>query len=142
MMNIAEQLRIAGVVVIEGRAGIGLTVGVDGIDVLATGTGQSHEGADDINNIVTPARAVAYIERDGRVWLLADGPVMPGPAVVYLAQYRDAPTVEQGDVLDVLVAVLGDVYGLSAPNPASDALDGDIGAVEDSEEDDSEEDEG
>lgn len=125
-MNIADELRTAGLVVIEGRSGIGVTANVTGIDVLATVTGQSHEGADDLNNIVMPARAVAYIERTGRVWLLQDGPVQPGPAVVYLAQYRDEPTDEQADSLAVLSAVLEDAYGLSTPEPALDAANGEL----------------
>lgn len=133
-MNIAEELQTAGLVVIEGRSGIGVTTNVTGIDVVATGTGQSHEGADDLNNIVMPARAVAYIERGGRVWLLQDGPVMPGPAVVYLAQYRDDPTEAQADSLAVVLAVLGDVYGLSTPEPSPDAVDGDTEAANDSSE--------
>ena len=125
MMSVADQLRTASVVVIEGRGGIGMTVGVAGIDVTPTDTGKSHEGADDLNSIVMPARGVAYIERGGRVWVLADGPVIPGPAVVYLAQYRDDPTEAQADSLAVVLAVLGDVYGLDAPAPVADTADGD-----------------
>lgn len=127
-MSIADELRTAGLTVIEGRPGIGQTNAVSSIDVVATGTGKSHEGADDINNVVSPARGVAYVERSGRVWLLADGPVMPGPAVVFQAQYRDDATDEQTDATAVAVAVLGAVYGLSAVEDGSNALDGEIGA--------------
>lgn len=125
-MTIADELRTAGLVVIEGRAGIGRTFGVPGVDVVATGTGKSREGADDINNIVAPARGVAYVERSGRVWLLADGPVNPGPAVVFQAQYRDEEIAEQADAVAVVVAVLGDVYALSATDGHSNASDGDL----------------
>ena len=125
-MSIADELRTAGLVVIEGRAGIGRTIGVSSVDVMATGTGKSHEGADDINNVVTPARGVAYVERSGRVWLLADGPVNPGPAVVFQAQYRDEEVAEQADAVAVVVAVLGAVYELSAVEDGFNALDGEI----------------
>lgn len=129
LMNIASQLRLAGLTVIEGRAGIGRTFGVAGIDVLATKTGSSHEGADDINDIVVPARAVAYIERSGRVWLLADGPVDVGSnAVVYVASYKGDPTDSQTDSLAVVLAVLGDAYALDASDDDSDAVYGDVEA--------------
>tara|TARA_R110000823_G_scaffold1464_1_gene5659 strand:+ start:3495 stop:3911 length:417 start_codon:yes stop_codon:yes gene_type:complete len=138
-MDIASELRLAGLTVIQGRAGIGHTFGVAGIDVLPTKTGVSHEGADDINNIVAPARAVAYIERSGRVWLLADGPVEPNAnAVVYLATYKGDPTDSQTDPLAVLLAVLGDAYALDTPDSGSNALDGDIEADADEPEGDDE----
>ena len=128
-MDIASELRLAGLTVIEGRQGIGRTFGVADIEVLPTKTGASHEGADDINDIVVPARAVGYIERSGRVWLLADGPVEVGAnALIYLAQYNGDPTEAQADSLAVVLAVLEDTYALDASDVDSNALDGDIDA--------------
>jgi len=126
-MDIASELRLAGLTVIEGRAGIGQTSQVAGIEVLPTKTGAGHEGADDINDIVVPARAVAYIERSGRVWLLADGPLEAGSnALVYLAQYNGDPNESQADSLAVVTAVLGDAYALDASEDDSEAVDDDV----------------
>ena len=128
-MDIASELRLAGLTVIEGRQGIGRTFGVAGIEVLPTKTGVSREGADDINDIVAPARGVAYIERSGRVWLLADGPVEVGAnALIYLAQYNGDPTEAQADSLAVVLAVLEDTYALDTSDVDSNALDGDVEA--------------
>tara|TARA_R110001632_G_scaffold1179_6_gene4804 strand:- start:197 stop:613 length:417 start_codon:yes stop_codon:yes gene_type:complete len=138
-MDIASELRLAGLTVIEGRSGIGRTSQVAGIDVLPTKTGASHEGADDINDIVAPARAVAYIERSGRVWLLAEGPVEVGSnALVYLAQYNGDPNEAQADSLAVVLAVLGDAYALDASDDDSEAVDGDVEADADEPEGDDE----
>ena len=138
-MDIASELRLAGLTVIEGRQGIGYSSGVTGIDVLATKTGASHEGADDINDIVVPSRAVGYIERSGRVWLLADGPVVPASnALIYLAQYNGDPTKAQADSLAVVLAVLEDTYALDGPDVDSVAADGDVEANADEPEADEE----
>jgi len=127
-MSIADELRTAGLDVIEGRP-YGRMTDVGGVDVLSTGTGRSHECADDINNIVTPARGTVYLERSGRVWLLADGPVGSDEnATVFLAQYRDEGSEEQADALAVVLAVLDAAYATASPITASDAVDGEIGA--------------
>lgn len=125
MQSIADELRTAGLTVVEGPAGIGRTDMVPGIETRLTETGEGHQGADDINNLVTPARGVAYVERTGRVWLLADGPVAPAaPALVFVAAYREGNVTEaQNDALAVLDAVLGARYGIPAP----DAGDGEGG---------------
>jgi hypothetical protein len=115
-MSIADDLQTAGLVVIETRRpNIGRTVGVSGVEVRSTNTGRSHEGAGDINNVVKPAGGVAYVERSGRVWLLADGPVGHGPAVVYQAKYRADDELESDEAVAVVVAVLESVYAADAP---------------------------
>lgn len=111
-MSLADDLRTAGVIVIEGRPGRGRPG--NSINVVLTNTGKANEGADDINNIVMPAGAMAYIERSGRVWLLADGPLTPGDSVVYVAAYKAADqTEEQDDAVAVLTALI-------APDPVPD----------------------
>ena len=135
-MSIADDLRTAGLAVVETRRpNIGRTVGVSGVEVRSTGTGKAHEGAADINNVVKPAGVVAYVERSGRVWLLADGPVDPGPAIVFEAQYRDDATDEQADAVQVVLAVLEDHYALTGAPVAPNAAESELEAVEDSEED-------
>jgi len=127
-MSIAEELSTAGLVVIEGRRrGIGRTHNVAAVEVRQTRTGRSHEGADDINSIVKPAGGVAYVERSGRVWLLADGPVKHGPAIVFSAEYRDDATDAQADAISALVSVLSDAYGLL---DVDDAATADVDVVE------------
>ena len=121
-MDIASELRLAGLTVVEGRAGIGRTSNVAGIDVVSTKTGTGYGIAADINDIVAPAGAVAYIERGGRVWLLADGPVdLDSNAVVFMAQQKNSPTDKQKDSLAVVLAVLDAVYAADAPPPAPEA---------------------
>jgi hypothetical protein len=135
-MSIADDLQTAGLVVIETRRpNIGRTADVSGVEVRSTNTGKSHEGAGDINNVVKPAGGVAYVERSGRVWLLADGPTQPGPAVVFEAQYRDDTTDEQADAVQVVIAVLEDHYALTGAPVAPNAVESELQAVEDSEED-------
>lgn len=122
-MDIGDELRTAGLTVITGREGIGRTTDVTSIAVESTKTGQASEGAPDVNDIATPNRAVAYIERSGRVWLLAEGPVEGDTALVYVARYRDGDDLqgEQQDALDVVLAVLGAAYGLDAPGTRKSA---------------------
>lgn len=128
-MDIATQLRLAGLTVVTGREGIGRTTGVDGIESKITGTGASHEGSSDLNDMVIPARAVGYIERSGRFWYLADGPVEGNVAVIFLAAHRaDGITEAQTDALSAVEAVLGDVYGLPGPDGLPDAGDDDLAA--------------
>lgn len=121
-MDIASELRLAGLTVVEGRQGIGRTSNVAGIDVVSTKTGAGYGIAADINDVVSPAGGVAYIERGGRVWLLADGPVDLAPnALVFMAQQKSSPTDNQKDSLAVVLAVLDAVYAADAPPPAPDA---------------------
>jgi hypothetical protein len=116
-MHIADELRTVGLTVIEGRSGIGRTTDVLGIETRATGTGKGEPPADDVNLVAVPNRATAFIERSGRVWLLAAGPVAgQDNAIVYVAAYRESDiNAEQDDALAVLYAVLGDVYGVDPP---------------------------
>ena len=124
-MDIASELRLAGLTVVEGRAGIGRTSNVSAIDVVLTKTGAGSGVAADINNIVSPAKGVAYIERSGRVWLLADGPVdFDSNALVFMAQQKGSPNDNQKDSLAALLAVLEVVYDADAPETVSDAVDG------------------
>ena len=121
-MDIASELRLAGLTVVEGRQGIGRTSNVAGIDVVSTKTGASYGIAADINDVVSPANGVAYIERSGRVWLLADGPVDSAPnALVFMAQQKGSSTDSQKDSLAVVLAVLDAVYAPDAPPPAPEA---------------------
>ena len=127
-MDIASELRLAGLTVIEGRRGIGRTSNVAGIEVVLTKTGP----AADINDIVAPANGVAYIERSGRVWLLADGPVDIGSdAKVFIAQQKGKPNDSQKDSLAALTAVLESVYAAVAPEVVADAVDGELEADQD-----------
>ena len=136
-MDIASELRLAGLTVVEGRAGIGRTSKVAGIDVVPTKTGNAHGVAADINNIVSPAGGVAYVERSGRVWLLADGPVVPdAKALVFVAQQKGSPNDNQKDSLAALLAVLEGVYAAGAPEVVADASNVELEADRgDSEED-------
>lgn len=114
VMSIADELRTAGLSVIEGRSGIGRTVGVSGVVSRITGTAKTVRADSDLNDIVVPARGVAYIERSGRVWLLADGPVVGDEAVVWIAAYRESDiTASQLDSLAAVEAALSAVYALS-----------------------------
>lgn len=128
-MDIASELRLAGLTVVEGQRGRGRTSNVAGIDVVPTKTGIGHGVAADINDIVSPAKGVAYIERNGRVWLLADGPVVPdAKALVFVAQQKGSPNDQQKDSLAVLVAVLESVYVANVSESVSDAVKSEIGA--------------
>ena len=131
-MDIASELRLAGLTVIEGRRGIGRTSNVAGIETVLTKTGADAGVAADINDIVAPANGVAYIERSGRVWLLADGPVDIGSdAKVFIAQQKGKPNESQKDSLAVLTAVLESVYAAVAPEVVADAVDGELEADQD-----------
>jgi hypothetical protein len=131
---LADELRMAGLVVVKGRSGIGRTASVSDIEVRPTGTGKDASPAADVNKVVSPARAVAFVERTGRVWLLANGPQgTDATAVVFLAQYRagdEVPEV-QADALAALLAVLGGLYGLEAPDIPAVAASDDAGDDED-----------
>ena len=139
-MDIASELRTAGLPVISGRSGIGMTFGVTCIETRITESAKAREGADDVNGVVSVEQAVAYVERSGRVWLLADGPIIPSTvAVVYVAAYRDSDVTEaQSEAVDVLLAVLGAAYGLDAQATAPDTGEIEIEADEADETGDSE----
>jgi hypothetical protein len=126
-MSIASELRLAGLTVVEGREGRGQASHVAGIDVVPTKTGVGYGIAADINNIVSPADGVAYIERSGRVWLLADGPLVAGSkALVFVAQQKGSPNDQQKDSLAAVLAILEVVYATDAPESVSDALESEI----------------
>jgi hypothetical protein len=114
MDSIVEELRQAGLTVIAGRTGIGRTYGVVKVESVITASGRSYEGAADLNELVTPSRGVAYVERSGRVWLLADGPVNGSAnAVVFVAAHKAGDIGDkQQDAVDVLTAVLETRYGI------------------------------
>lgn len=113
-MNIAEKLRAAGLVVIEGRS-FGRIEEVEGINVLLTRTGAQREGAEDINGIVAQNRGTFYVERSGRVWMLAQGPVANQThTLIYQAAHTEA-TDEQADATEALIAVLEGVYTMTEP---------------------------
>lgn len=139
-MDIAAELRLAGLTVITGRRGIGRRTGVVGVTSKITGTGQKQEGTSDLNDMVIPSRAVGYIERSGRVWLLADGPVGDAEAaVIYLAAHRaDSVTDAQTDSLAAVEAVLSGVYGLDGADTPPDAGNGDSASTQDASTDDKE----
>lgn len=123
-MSLADDLRTAGLVVVEGRP-FG-SPDASSIDVKITGTGQSLDGADDVNEIVVPRRGQFYVRRSGEVWMLAVGPSDGGAARVFVAAYRDdSITDEQQDALDALLAVLSVAYGLDAPEAGLRPGDGD-----------------
>lgn len=118
-MSLADELRLAGLVVLEGRSGRGQRA--TSISTEITGTGQEREGADDINTLGLNDSAVCYVERSGRVWLLADGPLNGSEtAVVKIAAHRKT-TEAQDDAVAALLAVLGEFYGLDAPKSVPDA---------------------
>jgi len=124
-MDVAAELRVANLVVIPGRTGIGNPSAAQSIERHITGTPKADEGASDLNGIVIPARAVAYIERSGRVWTLADGPVLGNVAVIYVAAYREGDiTDEQNDAAEIVAAVLSVAYDLAAPQTDPNAGDG------------------
>ncbi len=130
-MSIADELRVANVVTIEGRSGRGHTSNVDRIVVEDSGT----TGADpsgDINSLGLIDRAVAYVERTGRVWVLADGPLGSSSEAVVVVGSTGDRTDEQTESLAVLDAVLGAAYGLSGPSTtetAPERLEGDSEAA-------------
>lgn len=112
-MTITEQLREAGLTVADGSRPYGRTTDVDGIDVVLTKTGADDQGTVDLNDIVIPARGAFYIERSGRVWRLADGPVGDDrSAKVFVAAHReDTVTEEQAAALETLLSTLDGIYG-------------------------------
>lgn len=118
-MDIGDELRTAGLTVITGTPGIGHKA--ESLVTKITGTGVARGGAQDLNEIVTPARGVVYVERDGRVWLLADGPVAEDvEAMIWVAAYRvEDITDKQHDTLAVVEAVLSAAYGIDGPEPRS-----------------------
>lgn len=114
-MSLADDLETANVAVVKGRRRIGRPASA--VEFVLTNTGKSNEGADDVNNIAMPARATAYVERSGRVWVLADGPVSPGPAVVYVAAYKTKDQTEaQNDSIAVISALIGSA-DIAEPEP-------------------------
>lgn len=117
---IAEKLRAANIVVIEGRP-VGRTTGVQSIDVRWTDSRPEDQGAPDLNGVVAQQVGAFYIERGGRVWMLAQGP-RGGQlsALVFMAGSEDDATDEQTDTLAALLAILGDVYALDAATPEPD----------------------
>jgi hypothetical protein len=119
--DIASQLRLAGLVVLEGR-GMGRTVNVEAIETHVTGTGITHEGAGDINELLLADQAVAYIERSGRTWLLNVGPTGDDDVarVWFAAPSRNKITSDQDDAYAVVHAVLADHYGLPADEGDTD----------------------
>lgn len=106
-MSLADELRTAGIDVIEGRRARRGFPTASGIDVELTGTGQGVEGADDINTLGLIDRALAYVQRSGRVWVFARGPLNPGPVVIVAAAHREMNET-QTDVIDALKAILLD----------------------------------
>lgn len=113
------------------------------IAVAVTGLSAEHDGADEVNALTAKGveRPVAYIERNGRIWLLADGPLVGDEAVVYLGAYRESAATEeqldaQGALVDVLTAFYDVVQSqgadvpVAAPEEAPEAESGDDGEDE------------
>lgn len=121
-MSMADELRAVGLVVLAHHRR-GHTEGVEAIRVELTGTGVQHEGAEDINSLRLSDRAVAYVERSGRVWLFADGPLSGSEALVVQAAHREA-TEEQEDATAALLAVLEDAYGLGGAAGGEEPTEG------------------
>ena len=89
---------------------------VDGIEYKPTRTRKSNGAAADLNDIVIPACPVGFVERSGRVWLLADGPIGDeAKAVVYVAANNAGEyTKAQDEAIAVLDAVLSTAYSAAS----------------------------
>jgi hypothetical protein len=118
MRAVIDQLAAAGFDVIEPCKGCprGHREGVTSIDVAVTGTGTKTRVADDVNAVrVTSPVATAYVERSGRIWLLADGPTSGTAAVVYVAASSTSKiTKDQDAAVAALTDALADWFGLDA----------------------------
>jgi hypothetical protein len=123
---IADELRLAGLKVIEGRD-VGRLTDVKGVDVKPTGRPASEVASVVVNEVVAPARGAFFIERSGRVWMLASGPVGDqSRALVFVAGESEADRSEDAsDALAALLAVLSGAYGEmpERPEPPSDVTE-------------------
>ena len=123
MTDIAAELRLAGLDVIEGRHRRGRTVDVTGIAVRQTSTPKDAGAAPDVD-LVRSHSGTVYVERSGRVWLLALGPLGSATeATVWQAVAKSGkPTDAQADATDAVCAVLSAVYALDTTDtPQVDA---------------------
>lgn len=122
-------LREAGLTVSARRNPAGSADGVTGVKVKLTGTGVGYEGPLDLNNTVLPAGGVAYIKRDGSVWLLREGPARGKTADIWLAATTTASvTDEQVAARDAVDAQLQARYGLVAEDEPPSATEDSPGA--------------
>ena len=115
---IADELRLAGLDVIEGR-GVGRLDRVMGVDIEDSGTPEGTPVSRVINEIANPKRAAFVVERSGRVWMLAQGPVGDQMRALVLVAAPSAAdrTEDQADALAALLAVLDTVYENPEPSP-------------------------
>lgn len=118
--TVTDTLRADGHYVNARRWGTGAAGSVTGVEVKRTGTGASFDGPLDLSNTVLPAGGVAYIQRTGLVWLVSEGPTEGTIADVWVAgTAKGKLTDEQKAVVDRVVAVLAETYGVSESKPTS-----------------------
>lgn len=125
---IQDALIEAGLNVVTGRHLGGRTTGVRSVDVALTGTDPSQDGVRDLEAVVKPSKAAFYVQRNGKLWVLADGPLTADrdTAVVFVAaQGQHDVNQHQQAVLATLLDVLHAAYGLGAgaqPEPAVEVV--------------------
>jgi hypothetical protein len=105
---LVELLELSAVRVIDNRQGLGVDPQL--IYVRFTDTEADQDGTKDLNAIIIPTRAAAYIRRNGETWLFdSTDPAL----VIYVARSdHDTPYEIQDTALTVLLSGLKDQYGL------------------------------
>lgn len=115
MTDLAQQFADANVPVIAGRPGtqFGRVDNVKSITVESTGTPHTHSGGKDVNQ-TADRRPVVYVDREPRVWVLAEGPVDGrDDALVLVAAHDDDDwTDEQRDTVAVVESIMEAHYGI------------------------------
>lgn len=117
----AEALRADGHTVHPRGHGPGSAEGVTDVRTKLTGTTASSEGSQDLNDSVLPAGGVAYVQRDGTVWLVGEGPTDGTVAEVWVAAVsKGKVSGKQKAAVDRVVAVLCGAFGLDEPEKDPD----------------------
>ncbi len=119
-MTLADELRTAGLIVLEGRGGRG-NDSAPSIDIIHSGL--DRPPAEEINSLGLVEHAMAYVEANGRVWLLANGPLGSGPATIVVGGTQEEMPPAQADAVAALESILSVHLSVPAPDTPSDAPD-------------------
>lgn len=132
-MHLGDEIRATGLVVLEGRAR-GRGTAPRSIEIERSGTDKDADPAEVINAGLLADKYVAVIERSGRVWLFAEGPLVGTAArLLLLGPDKGKVPAAQQEAADTVAAVLEGRYEISAADGAAepaDAADGDLEAAE------------
>lgn len=112
---IADELRLAGLKVVESRPR-GRATGVESIEFVYVGDDAEQPISDQVNAALA-ADASYFLDREMRVWILADGALGSSTVVKVHVAGEEGDRESRTDAVRALDAVLSGAYDISAPTP-------------------------